>query len=396
MLSRRATFLYSSSSSSSSSSVLRILLSTSRPSSRDFFWRSPSKFFSSSRPCCAPRQEAQQQIVRRNQLQTFKNWEDHLRLAPIYESQFDYTYLLVAFTITIIGSAVITYTTSGSPDHNERKDTEGRATLLEDNMVALSGRPGNLTQEEEVNLKQFWRMIFNVVGVDTGGTPSLPDSASAVNGDVSSVTGDKQRKSGFFARRRTESKPATEEDKYGQTKEYQEALATTSPEEFRRAFWSNSKNEHPDAVALRFLRARKWDLQKALVMMISTLQWRAKVMKIEEEIVSKGELSALQDEKGDNPALSKEGGDFLSQLRKGKSYVHGVDREGRPVTWVRVRLHHGGEQSDTSIERFTVQTFETTRLLIDPPADTGVCQNLWQNLSLTIDRISSSICQGLE
>ena len=269
--------------------------------------------------------------------------------------------------------AAFTYTTTGDSRNLDKQKSEidRPVVFLKDKMVALPGRPGNLTKEEEAMLKQFWRMTFNVVGVETGEATPLPDSASMVNGDTSSSTGEKQKKSGFFARRKTETKAPEQEDKYGQTKEYQEALATTSPEEFRRAFWTNSKNEHPDAVVLRFLRARKWDLPKALVMMISTLQWRAKIMKIEEEIIYKGELSALQDERGSDPAVSKEGSNFLGQLRKGKSYVHGMDREGRPVTWVRVRLHHGGDQSETSIERFTVQTFETTRLLIDPPSDTG-------------------------
>ena len=296
--------------------------------------------------------------------------KSHIRPTIAYKSQLSSTYLLITVVLAFSG-AILAYTTTTGDATSVHEHTERKSVRSDDDMVDLPGRPGNLTPEEEVKLKQFWRMTLKVTGVDLGEVTSLPDTTSTINEDLSSLAGDKKRKSLFGRKSKVESKSAPEDDKYGQTKEYQEALATTSPDEFRRALWRNSKNENPDAILLRFLRARKWDLQKALVMMISTLQWRAKTMKIEEEIVFKGELSSLEDERSNDQAVSKEGSDFLSQMRKGKSYVHGMDREGRPVTWVRVRLHHGGEQSDSSIERFTVHIFETTRLLIDPPSDTG-------------------------
>ena len=294
----------------------------------------------------------------------------HKSQSKPHKSQLSSTYLFITIAFAF-GGAIFVYSATGGNSANVHEHTERKSIRLDDDMVALPGRPGNLTPEEEAKLKQFWRMTFKVTGVDLGDATSLPDTTSTINEDLSSLAGDKKRKSLFGRKSKADSKSTPEDDKYGQTKEYQEALATTSPDEFRRALWRNSKNENPDAILLRFLRARKWDVQKALVMMISTLQWRAKTMEIEEEIVFKGELSSLEDERSNDQAVSKEGSDFLSQMRKGKSYVHGEDREGRPVTWVRVRLHHGGEQSDSSIERFTVHIFETTRLLIEPPADTG-------------------------
>ena len=65
--------------------------------------------------------------------------------------------------------------------------------------------------------------------------------------------------------------------------------------------------------------------------------------------------------------------DFLTQLRMGKSYLHGLDNEGRPMCFVRARLHKAGEQTEESLERFTVYTIETARMLLRPPIDTAVC-----------------------
>jgi hypothetical protein len=39
---------------------------------------------------------------------------------------------------------------------------------------------------------------------------------------------------------------------------------------------------------------------------------------------------------------------------------------------LRVKLHKQGEQSEKSLERFTVYTIETTRMMLKPPIDTAV------------------------
>jgi hypothetical protein len=165
---------------------------------------------------------------------------------------------------------------------------------------------------------------------------------------------------------------ADEDDKHGQTKDFKTAIANSKPEDLRQAFWSMVKHDHPDALLLRFLRARKWDVEKALVMMISTMHWRAEEMHVDDDIVWNGELAAFQQSRSDDPKVKKEGDDFLAALRMGKSYMHGCDKEGKPICTVRVRLHKAGEQSEQSIERFTVHTIETARMFLRPPVDTAV------------------------
>lgn len=172
------------------------------------------------------------------------------------------------------------------------------------------------------------------------------------------------------------SQHADDEDKYGQEKDYEQVIATQSPESLRLTFWGMVKADHPDALLLRFLRARKWDVDRALVMLISTMNWRSKEMHVDDDVMRSGEGGALEDCTSSNKTVSQEGKDFLAQLRLGKSFLHGTDKEGRPLCFVRARLHHSGDQSERSMERYTVHVIETTRLALRMPVETAVCSPL--------------------
>lgn len=89
--------------------------------------------------------------------------------------------------------------------------------------------------------------------------------------------------------------------------------------------------------------------------------------------------------KGEGGAAAEKDNDFMMQLRMGKSYLHGLDKEGRPICFVRVRLHKQGEQSEESLERYTVYIMETARLMLQPPVDTAVSNVLmgYTNIRLT-------------
>jgi hypothetical protein len=163
-----------------------------------------------------------------------------------------------------------------------------------------------------------------------------------------------------------------ENDKHGQVALFKAAMANSSPEELRDAFWQMVKHDHPDALLLRFLRARKWDVNAAQVMAISALHWRITEGKVDSDVMHTGELGMLEYSQSDDPALKKKGNDFMEQIRLGKSYVRGRDKEGRPCCYIRTHLHHAGDQSEESLERFTIHTIETARLMLHPPVDTAV------------------------
>jgi len=255
------------------------------------------------------------------------------------------------------------------------------------------GRPGNLTQDQEEKLRQLWGQIFRVCGVG-GGEPTEPAEPPAPlttkDHRKSDLAKDKKKRRSFFSRKpkkEAETEPPEEkqpgpspfvglkegeEDKYGQTKLFFDTLATLAPEAIRATIWGMVKHDHPDALALRFLRARKWDVDKALIMLVSTMNWRASEMHVDDDIMKNGEAAAVEAEGGSDAKAAKLGHDFLAQVRMGKSFLHGVDKAGRPICIVRVRLHRQGEHAEESLERYTVYIIETARMVLTPPVDTAV------------------------
>jgi hypothetical protein len=150
------------------------------------------------------------------------------------------------------------------------------------------------------------------------------------------------------------------------------ALSEITSTELRTGILDTLKHDHPDALLLRFLRARKWDVPKSFAMLMEAVIWRVKEMHVD-DVMAKGELHALkQTQDKSSTSEQKAGNDFLSQMRMGKSYVHGVDRAGRPIVVVRVRLHKPGAQSEESLERYIVHVIESVRLTMAPPIETAV------------------------
>ncbi|KAI9150156.1 CRAL-TRIO domain-containing protein C3H8.02 [Paramyrothecium foliicola] len=249
----------------------------------------------------------------------------------------------------------------------------------------LPGRPGNLTPEEEDKLRKLWQAIFNICGLgDESANAAVPAEAPSATENPSAAEPEKKKRFNVFRKKGPDAKSATptpptgtpprdggEDDKYGQTKQFYETLATQSPEDIRATVWAMIKHDHPDAVVLRFLRARKWDVEKALVMFVSTMNWRHTEMHLDDDIMKNGEAGAAVEEQSGDAKSKALAQDFLKQLRMGKNFLHGTDKQGRPICYVRVRLHRAADQSEASIEKSTVYTIETTRMLLTPPVDTA-------------------------
>ncbi|KAI0016366.1 CRAL/TRIO domain-containing protein [Xylariomycetidae sp. FL0641] len=220
-------------------------------------------------------------------------------------------------------------------------------------MEQLPGRPGNLTPEEEEKLRKLWETFLQITGI-------LEDDGT---GEADAPEPDKPKKKRLGLSRKKK-EPAPEGN-------YRELLAKMTPEEIRTSIWDMVKHDNPDAIMLRYLRARKWVIQDALNMLLATLNWRHNEMHVDDDIMVKSEESFAMNENSSDEALKKEAQEFLTQARVGKGYCYGIDKAGRPICIVRSRLHKPGDQSQPGLERYIVNLIETTRLLLSPPVDTG-------------------------
>ncbi|KAL8812366.1 MAG: hypothetical protein Q9223_000609 [Gallowayella weberi] len=234
----------------------------------------------------------------------------------------------------------------------------------------LPGRPGNLTADQEAKLQELWTATLKVFGVQAPSRPEGTEEQQPGSGTATPDTKAKKKKQSMF-RRQKDDDGTDQEDKFGLSKSFQQVISTQNPEDLRRAFWSMAKHDHPDGLLLRFLRARKWDVHNALIMLIAAMNWRMQESHVDDDVMKNGEARAMEDSSSSNAVVKKEAQDFMAQLKLGKSFLHGTDKEGRPMCFVRTRLHRQGEQSETSLERYTVYTIETARLLLASHVDTA-------------------------
>ena len=211
------------------------------------------------------------------------------------------------------------------------------------------GYPGNLTPEHEAALREFWRRFFEVTERNVARSDELRArggvSAAQTGNELSQNTMSKDKK-----------KESDEAKKAGELKSVEDALAKYGGPYLREAFWAMTQIDAPDATMLRFLRARKYDIDRALGMMMAALQFRLD-MNVD-EILLKGE-QGLSDEPG-----------FLNQFRRGISYIEGStsrDRYELPIYFIHVARHFTSAQKIETLQRFVLLAMEYARMLTTPP-----------------------------
>ncbi|KAL6915018.1 hypothetical protein ACHAPO_009752 [Fusarium lateritium] len=183
------------------------------------------------------------------------------------------------------------------------------------------GTRGNLTAEQNRSLQQAWVHLLRLCGTKTL-SPDTPEK----------------------------------------TGQFLEHLNNKSPETFNRSLWEAFLADHPDTTILRFLRARDFDVVKAVDMFVSSINWREE-RQIQKTVIGGGEAVGLK------TSLTPDEEAFMAQYRSGKSYVRGTDKDNHPVYVIRVRLHDPHKQTAEAMETYVLHNIETLRMMAREPND---------------------------
>ncbi|KAI8369813.1 CRAL-TRIO domain-containing protein [Choanephora cucurbitarum] len=229
---------------------------------------------------------------------------------------------------------------------------------------SLSGHVGHLSLKQTETLKQLWARLFELFN-QTGTAYTAPAKQPQPQEEAPS-------KKSWFSKKDTAPKEVkdvfigTTTDPAWMDLPLEKALPLIPGSELRSTFWNMVATDNPDAVLLRFLRARKWDLDASYQMLANTLRWRL-VMRID-DIVSLGE-SGMRDELN---KLKPELGDcFIKQLNSGKAYLGGPDKMGRGICFINVSLHQKDEQPLEAIKLLTMYVMETSRVIVHQPIESA-------------------------
>ncbi|KAJ5288738.1 hypothetical protein N7478_001768 [Penicillium angulare] len=249
---------------------------------------------------------------------------------------------------------------------------------MPDPIAIPEGYVGNLAPLQQEKLVQFWKIIQQ----------SWDSTLTGPDADANSVAGSTNTKSHrrLFSFGRSPAQPTDHElsaipanllaslkqlgAAAGDLRAINSLLTQLPGDELRSAFLDILKQDHADALCLRFLRAEKWDVPKAWIKFVRALNWRVNEYKVEKEVMSRGEAYAFEKSKLEKDCDEKKDGEgFMLQLQTGKGHLHGHDRDGRPICVVRVRTHQPGTQTTKGLNDYIVQCIENVRLLMVSPVE---------------------------
>jgi len=101
-------------------------------------------------------------------------------------------------------------------------------------------------------------------------------------------------------------------------------------------------SDDPDMLALRFLRARKWDVAKARQMLVKCMLWRKEF----------GLQKLLADPEGEIG---------MDLLQHGKAYFYGKDVKHRCISWADISLHTPGMFTNEAEQKLIIYMLESGR-----------------------------------
>ncbi|KAI8973447.1 CRAL-TRIO domain-containing protein [Mycotypha africana] len=239
--------------------------------------------------------------------------------------------------------------------------------VLVDSVSSLPGHVGNLTVKENDMLKQLWIRLLELF--KQKGTDIRPKES-----DTNTKQEDTKKGGGWFSSKKTTSNVDKNVEVFIGTTinssimsmPLEKALPLIPGDQLRTTFWNMVATDNPDAVLLRFLRARKWDLEAAYHMLTNALRWRL-VFRLD-DITALGENGMRDELNRLQPGL---GDSFITQLNSGKAYLGGPDKEGRGICFINVNLHHKEDQTPEIIKLLTMYIMETSRAIVHQPVESA-------------------------
>lgn len=215
------------------------------------------------------------------------------------------------------------------------KEVESRAFDLPE------GTAKTLTPDQQAKLREMWAMYLSWMDKAGDMGTSGTSTASQAGLDPKKAKSDADKEAQRIAEEQAQ---------------LEELLRTHGPDAFRKAAWQFLDFDDPDGALLRFLRARKWDVTRAMNMCGATLHWRLE-NKVE-DLVAAGEL-------GNGKEIPK----FLDQQRENKTFACGTALNEQPICAILVKKHFTNGQPASSMEKFVIFAMESFRLLMQPPQE---------------------------
>ncbi|EGF99728.1 uncharacterized protein MELLADRAFT_50630 [Melampsora larici-populina 98AG31] len=184
--------------------------------------------------------------------------------------------------------------------------------------MSASNQEQFFNDEETTALRNFWKQLFSLLGLNPASEKSLPTSNDGA----------------------------------------QSIISLHGREKFAEALWNFTTVDDPDYTCIKFVRARKLNIDEAITMLIECLKWRIEFNV--ESVIFKGDIGFMS-EKGED------GDAFTKQISCGKTFVQGFSKMGGPVAYVFAKHYKAGEQSPKAMEDFVVYAMESIRMFTINP-----------------------------
>lgn len=192
----------------------------------------------------------------------------------------------------------------------------------------------SLPHNEQLILKRVWAHLYNFWNIPIPSTSYLYDSTT--------TDGEEEI-----------------EDHIGEpmingTKHSQFNLLDIDPDLLYKEFWEMLRVESPDCHLLRFVKARKFHVDKTIHMLSKNFKFRH-IHQLN-QLLNDGEYKILSHEENN--------AGVIVCLKKQKAVIIGHDKYEKPIILVRPKFHYSSDQPEIELEKYALLIIETSRLFM--------------------------------